>query len=959
MRTCIVCIGISNYPNKGLIDGESPLKHASDSANSISIKLSSHFEKPEIYLLIDQAASSEKLIDILESLSIGPEVENFIFYFAGHGRKQNLLLHQGDESSEYAASSLANNIDKIKANHNVVIIDSCHSGTVAKTVSESMSSNSIVVSSTSSLDKAWEDEKLKRTVFASVLENELNKQTNLCSLTQLESLFISINKKVAAASYDLKKRSRQEPEIFVNKKNVYIPSTWLAIKKRLWSIALASVIILIVTTIIIMKSTHRLGIDHSTGNITLKNGPKYLSFLNNIGYFTGNSNTRFKLLQIVDQELSKNIVEENLWWLKSRLSKRKIPEWLEIILSGMNKDIRVRNEISLDIYQHDTVHYDKDMNIFNIEDTINIFGNKYYDNGFIQQIFASVPRSYPEIECGDNRNDVFSDVQFNKDFLNIFNDRQFIFANFARLSSSFGYEEIINQIKVNANRDIEFGGMIMEDRIGNYQAENLFLLAKSIKYRRVAQMTDISDSNILEAMSTSENIEKRCADQALIWLAYLDNESDFNLEESLWASYEEEEHLKVERDRARFEINQSVQSQNLSTKSKEFPEIPRAIIDPLFGISSLVYYDKLIDTNENVKHWKNLTKKYLDSQTLKRGRSYLRQKSGEFKYIDRRQYQVIFNLLSQKGALPKHVIKDVFDKLNSYLLDNNRSANGFPNHYYALHLLKLLATQAIYLTTEEYENLFNIYILYDKKIRASYYSTVMLDPDPSDLIYPEVSDVHIFDMEQVLGLLSIRGDLNSTYKSKIMSWVKEDFDKEIDNSKNQFQLYAPVGARGIRIVAAARLGLSETLSRPAKEFIKSYLINQTFGRTSPHPKPSYDKDDIDNNLNLLRISLARNYYNDTPQENLLEEIFNRLKNSINSPENLIVEEGIASVWISTLLPRIQDDLVKKIREKHSNEKNVHLKMSLAQLLVLFKNAPFIYYSNEAKLLRLIDSKEKT
>lgn len=957
MRTCIVCIGISQYPSKGLIEGESPLKHASDSAKSISKKFSSYFKNPEIYLLVDQAASSMKFITLLESLSTGGEVENFIFYFAGHGREQSLLLHQGEESTEYAASSLANNIEKVQANHNVVIIDSCYSGTVAKTVSELISSNNFVVSSTSSLDKAWEDEKLKRTVFASVLENELSKQTNLSSLLQLESLFISINKKVAAATYDLKNRSRQEPKIFVNKQNVYIPSNWLAIKKRIWSIALTGMVMLTVSTIIIMKSTHRLGIDHSNGSITLQSGPKYLSFLNKFKYFTDNSNTRFKLFHIVDQELSKNIIEENLWWFKSRRSKRKIPEWLETILSGMNKESRVINEVMLGIYNHDAVHDEKNMNYFNIENTINIFGNKYYDNEFIQQIVARLPRSYPDIKCGDNRNDVFSNLQFNKNFVNIFNDRQFIIANFARLSSSFGYEEIVNQIKVNTNRYIEFGAFFINDRLGYYEAENLFLLAKSIKFRRAARMTDTSNSNILEVMATSKNIEKKCAIQALIWLAYLDSKSNFNLEESLWTSYEEEELVKAEESRVRTKIEQLSQTLSLSTISKEFPEVPKPTIDPLFGISSLVYYDKLTDTKKNVRHWNNLTKKYFESLTFKRP-NFLMQQSGEFKYIDNRQYSIIFNLLSKKGSLPKHVVKDLFAQLQIYLLDNTSSADGFPKQFHAFHILKLLATQAIYLTAEDYDQLFNFYLLYDKKIRAPYYQTVLLDPDPSDLIYPEVSDAHIFNLDQILVLLSIRGDLKSTYKSKIMSWVKEDFDKEIDNSKNPLQRYAAVGTRGIRIVAAARLGLGETLSQPAKESIKSYLINQTFGRTVPHPTPSYDNDDIDTNLNLLRISLARNYYDGTRQENRLAEIFNRLKNSINSPENLIIEENIASVWLATLSPSTQDELVKEIRKKHSNEKNVNLKMSLANLLILLKNAPFVYYSNEAKLLRLIDSKEK-
>lgn len=964
MRTCIVCIGISEYPSSGLIDGESPLKHASDSANSISKKLSAHFKKPEIYLLVDQCASREKLIELLELLSTGPEIENFIFYFAGHGRKKSILLHQGGQSSEYAANSLANNIDKVQANHNIVIIDSCHSGTVARTISEAMSTNCIAVSSTSSLDKAWEDEKLKRTVFASVLENELSKPANLSSQPQLEGLFIAINKKVAAASYDLKKGSRQEPEIFVKKQKVYTPSTWLTIKKRLWSIAFASTIIIIVSTIILMKSTHRLGIEHSTGNITLKSGPKYLSFLNNIGYFTNNSNTRFKLTHIVDEELSKNIAEENLWWLKSRLSKRKLPEWLEAILSGLNKEYRVTKEILLGVYQHDIDHDEKHMSFFNIEATINIFGNEFYNDEFIQRLFAnSVSRSFSDIKCGDDRNDVFSDVRFNENFVNIFNDEQFLFAGFAKLSSSFDYGEIINQIKVNANRGIHFGRFSNGDFLGNNEAENLFLLAKSIKYRGLMLMTDNFDSNILESMSVSKNIDKRCADQALIWLAYLDSETNFNLEESLWISYEEEEHLKVERDRMNYELRKLIEAGDISLKDRiqSFSKIPNEIIDPLFGISSLVYFEKLTDTKKNVRQWKKLTKKYLDSLTLipTGGNPYLRHQSANFRYIDRRKYQTIFSLLTQKGSLPQHVRKELFDKLKSYRLENirptkiDRCAWSAQIQHNAFHFIKLLAIQAIYLTTEEYETLFNLYLLYDKKIRNPYPRTQCV-VESSDQITPEISDKHILNMDQILGLLSIGGDLKATYKSKIMSWDKEDFGKEIDFSKQLLRSYQPVHARGIRIVAAARLGLSETLSPPAKEVIKSYLINYYFGRTSKHPNPSLAIDDIDNNLSLLRISLARNYYDSTPQENLLDEILGRFKDSINSPENLIIEEHIATTWLSTLPPKTQNDFVKEIRKKHSNEENVNLKMSLAQLLILSKNAPVIYYSNEAKLLRLID-----
>ena len=129
-------IGIEHY-NKGWDQLYNATKDVLDVSTLLSNKFG--FEKTNIILLLDAAATRKNIIDTLRYYltKVGPN-DNVIIYLSGHGNLDPIadgdyyFIPQesgpGDVSSAVSSSDIVNKFIKIQGRHCILIVDACYSG---------------------------------------------------------------------------------------------------------------------------------------------------------------------------------------------------------------------------------------------------------------------------------------------------------------------------------------------------------------------------------------------------------------------------------------------------------------------------------------------------------------------------------------------------------------------------------------------------------------------------------------------------------------------------------------------------------------------------------------------------------------------------------------------------------------------------------------------------------------
>lgn len=126
-RTYVLVSGVSNYAKRGL----KPLTQSTKDAKSMWNLMKSRY--PDTSLLTGENANHQKVAGMLTKLAsaAGPDDQIF-FFFSGHGGKGVFCL--SDENMTY--TELITILSKSKCKQIVVLIDACHSGSMADAITQ-------------------------------------------------------------------------------------------------------------------------------------------------------------------------------------------------------------------------------------------------------------------------------------------------------------------------------------------------------------------------------------------------------------------------------------------------------------------------------------------------------------------------------------------------------------------------------------------------------------------------------------------------------------------------------------------------------------------------------------------------------------------------------------------------------------------------------------------------------
>lgn len=136
MTNHLLGIGIDKYQKCNPLSN--PVK---DINNIVEILITNYdFDKANINLLTDENATSEKIINSLESLIDSQTItDNLLILFAGHGEYDNLLelgyllpveAVPYSKSTYLPYTTIFNYIKALKSHHILLISDSCFSGSI-------------------------------------------------------------------------------------------------------------------------------------------------------------------------------------------------------------------------------------------------------------------------------------------------------------------------------------------------------------------------------------------------------------------------------------------------------------------------------------------------------------------------------------------------------------------------------------------------------------------------------------------------------------------------------------------------------------------------------------------------------------------------------------------------------------------------------------------------------------